>query len=205
MRPQSAPIRILTGKGIPLPGNDIDTDRIIPARFMRCISFDGLGDYAFFDEQRDSEGALIAHPFNDPRFADHEILIVNKNFGCGSSREHAPQALARRGVRALVGESFADIFAGNCTAMGIPAVTAEERHIARLMDMVSNQPDIEIDIDLDSLLVTAGDASFAVSLPDAARQSLLSGMWDTTASLAEGDAEIAATAARLPYLSGFSD
>ncbi len=203
MSEQQTPIRIITGKGVPLPGNDIDTDRIIPARFMRCITFDGLGEKAFYDERFDDRGNARPHPLNDKRFAGNDILIVNKNFGCGSSREHAPQSLMRWGVRALVGESFADIFAGNCTAMGIPAVTAGQEYIARLMDLVQNRPDTEINIDLDDQLITVGDVSFVICMPRAARSSLLSGRWDTTSTLAEGDVQVSAAARRLPYMSNF--
>ena len=135
--------RQITGTGIPVPGNDIDTDRIIPARFMKCVTFDGLEQYAFYDE-RFSGDTPKAHPFNDDRFLGGSILIVNKNFGCGSSREHAPQALVRFGMRAIIGESFAEIFAGNCTALGVPAVTASQDHITQLMQAVESDPKIRI-------------------------------------------------------------
>ena len=141
-------MEIIEGRGIPLPGNDIDTDRIIPARFMKCITFDGLGQYVFYDERFDESGSKKGHPFNDEKFLDSSILIVNKNFGCGSSREHAPQALLRFGIKALIGESFAEIFAGNCTVMGIPTVTAPHDAIENIMMVVEEKPETPIQINL---------------------------------------------------------
>jgi 3-isopropylmalate/(R)-2-methylmalate dehydratase small subunit len=189
------------GTGIPVPGNDIDTDRIIPARFLKCVSFDGLENYAFYDVRFDPEGRRKDHPLNDPRFQGGSILIVEKNFGCGSSREHAPQALMRFGMRAIIGESFAEIFAGNCTALGVPAVTASQATIGALSETVANHPDTQIVIDLVRKEVTCGSLKAPVELPESDRQALVEGSWDTTAQLLAGRQEIQSTAAAIPYMS----
>lgn len=193
-----------TGTGIPVSGNDIDTDRIIPARFMKCVTFDGLEAYAFYDVRFDAQGREKSHPFNDSRFAGGSILIANKNFGCGSSREHAPQSLVRFGMAGIVAESFAEIFAGNCTSLGVPAVTAAQDDVARLMAAVEADPQAEINIDLSTKTVTCGDLSIAVDMPEAARQALCAGTWDTTAQLLANLSTIEATAGKIPYLSGFA-
>src|SRR3989338_1893157 len=133
-------LEIIEGKGIPIQGNDIDTDRIIPARFMKCVTFEGLGKYAFYDERFDENGNKKKHSFNEEKFLKGSILIVNKNFGCGSSREHAPQALQKFGIKAIIGESFAEIFASNCAVMGIPTVTAPYDAIENLMMFVEEKP-----------------------------------------------------------------
>ncbi len=190
----------VVGTGIPLPGNDIDTDRIIPARFLKCVSFDGLEKYAFYDARFDEEGHRMDHPLNDPRFEGGSILIVQKNFGCGSSREHAPQALMRFGMRGIIGESFAEIFAGNCTALGIPAVTASHETISAISDLVANQPDTQIVIDLLRKEVTCASLKAPVEIPESARQALMEGSWDTTAQLLASQREIQSTAAAIPYM-----
>jgi 3-isopropylmalate/(R)-2-methylmalate dehydratase small subunit len=200
---------LVRGRGVPVPGDDIDTDRIIPARYMKSISFEELGGLAFHDERFDGEGKPRPHPFNDPRFAGGSILLVNRNFGCGSSREHAPQSLMRWGIRALVGESFAEIFSGNCTAMGIPAVRVAHEPIQRLMELVEGDPGLEIVIDLGARRVQVGGASipggsFALQMPEGDRQSLISGDWDTTSVLLANLEAIRRTAAKLPYLKGFA-
>lgn len=190
----------VAGTGIPVPGNDIDTDRIIPARFLKCVSFDGLEKGAFYDARFDEQGRPKDHPFNDPRFQGGSILIVQKNFGCGSSREHAPQALMRFGMRGIIGESFAEIFAGNCTAMGIPAVTTSHETIAALIETVENHPDTQIVIDLLRKQVTCGSLKAPVEIPESARQALVEGSWDTTAQLLTNQQDIQATAAAIPYM-----
>lgn len=200
----SAEIRQLAGTGIPVRGNDIDTDRVIPARFMKCVTFEGLGQYAFYDVRFDAEGNATDHPFNDDRFKGGSILVVNKNFGCGSSREHAPQALQKFGVRAVIGESFAEIFAANCNVMGIQAVTAAADAIESLMSAVESSPQTEIALDLESDSVTAGDLSIAISMPPAQRSALLAGTWDSTSVLLANHEAIDATAARVPYLNNFA-
>ncbi len=191
------------GTGIPVPGNDIDTDRIIPARFMKCVTFDGLEEYAFYDVRYDAQGNQLDHPFNDPRFAGGSILIANKNFGCGSSREHAPQSLLRFGMAAIVAESLAEIFAGNCTSLGVPAVTASQDDIARLTAAVEANPQAEMTLDLETKTLACGDLKIKVDMPDAARQALVSGTWDTTAQLLANADAIEAITGKIPYLSGF--
>lgn len=195
--------KLTTGTGIPVPGNDIDTDRIIPARFMKCVTFDGLEEYAFYDVRYDAQGNKLDHPFNDPRFAGGSILIANMNFGCGSSREHAPQSLLRFGMTAIVAESFAEIFAGNCASLGVPAVTASQDDVARLTAVVEANPKTEITIDLEKKTLACGDLNIKVDMPDAARQALVSGTWDTTAQLLANRDAIEAAADKIPYLSGF--
>jgi 3-isopropylmalate/(R)-2-methylmalate dehydratase small subunit len=203
----SASIRTaITGPAMPLRGHDIDTDRIIPARFLRCVVFDGLGEHAFEDDRRQEGSGHGVHPFDDPRFAAARILLVNRNFGCGSSREHAPQAIARwgRGIEAIVGESFAEIFFGNCTALGIPCVTAPADAIAALMERADREPALAFTLDLRALRITAADLAVAVVMPEGARQQLLLGRWDTTAELLDGVADVGRVAARLPYFAGWS-
>jgi 3-isopropylmalate/(R)-2-methylmalate dehydratase small subunit len=185
-------------RAMPLRGDDIDTDRIIPARYLRCVSFDGLGEYAFYDE-RFAGDQEKDHPFNDTRYSAAEILVVNKNFGCGSSREHAPQALMRFGMRAVIGESFAEIFAGNCTALGVPAVTASALDVEALMQAVKDTPSASITIDLCAKTATCGDLIAAIDMPESSRQSLVEGVWDTTSQLLDKGA-IAHAAEKIPYL-----
>lgn len=208
----------VSGTGIPVRGNDIDTDQIIPARFMKVVTFDGLGEFAFFDqrfdsaapeERRNGDGATVddadnpkEHPFNEEPFQGASVLVVNANFGCGSSREHAPQALMRWGIDAIIGESFAEIFAGNCLALGIPTVTADEETIAELQAFVEENPDAEIDVDVTNETVSYEDCvDVRVDVDEAQRRALVEGIWDTTALMRANSREIEATAADLPYLS----
>ena len=195
---------VITGSGIPVRGNDIDTDRIIPARYLKCVVFDGLGENAFIDDRTQLREAGQLHAFDDPRFANATILLVNGNFGCGSSREHAPQAIMRwgSGIRAIVGESFAEIFAGNCLAIGLPCVTASPDAIAAIMDRCERDPDTTLTLSMDARTLTvASDAPIPVQLSDGTRHQLVSGTWDTTGELLSAKDAIAATAARLPYVS----
>jgi 3-isopropylmalate/(R)-2-methylmalate dehydratase small subunit len=191
----------VAGRGLPLRGNDIDTDRIIPARYLRAVTFDGLGEHAFEDDREQANGA---HPFDDPRFAGAAILVVNNNFGSGSSREHAPQALMRWGVRALIGQSFGEIFFGNSLTLGIPCVVLAESEIVQLQDAVAAEPAAEITIDLEERAVTLGDLSFSLQIPKSVRDSLLSGRWDALGELLGAPDETAAVHDRLPYVGGFS-
>lgn len=188
----------VAGRGIPIRGNDIDTDRIIPARYLRSITFEGLGEYAFEDDRKSG-----SHPFDNPRFQGASILIANANFGCGSSREHAPQALMRWGIQGIIAESFAEIFHGNCTAMGVPCVTARPADVQALMDAVQPDPSQEIAIDLKDKTVTCGDLSIPIQIPEGVRVQLLEGAWDATGMLQEASEVVREVAARLPYISGF--
>jgi 3-isopropylmalate/(R)-2-methylmalate dehydratase small subunit len=191
----------IEGRACVLRGNDIDTDRVIPARFLRAITFDGLGEHAFEDDRIQAKGD---HPFDDERFAGASILIVGANFGCGSSREHAPQALMRWGFRAFIGESFAEIFAGNCTALGLPYVTLETDDLAALMDSVVLDPEQQVIVDLEARTVISRAGTLAVKIPDSVRSQLLEGSWNATHVLLDAGDAIEATAARIPYLDDFS-
>jgi 3-isopropylmalate/(R)-2-methylmalate dehydratase small subunit len=191
----------VAGTGCVLRGDDIDTDRIVPARFLRAVTFDGLGEHAFEDDRKQAKGN---HPLDDARFAGAAILVVGRNFGCGSSREHAPQSLLRAGFRAFVGESFAEIFFGNCVALGLPAVTLARAELDRLMDAVELDPQQELVLDLVAGTLASRAGVQRVVMPDGARRQLLEGTWDATAVLLEARDAIRATAARLPYVSGFS-
>jgi len=188
------------GSGIPIRGNDIDTDQIIPARFMKVVTFDGLGEFAFFDLRFDDEDNEKDHPFNEERFQDSNVMVVNANFGCGSSREHAPQALMRWGIDAIIGESFAEIFAGNCLALGIPTVTADHETINALQQWVDDNPDGKIEVDVRAETVTYGDNEINVSVDRAQREALVEGNWDTTALMKANRNAIEETASQLPYL-----
>ncbi|QLH78497.1 3-isopropylmalate dehydratase small subunit [Halosimplex rubrum] len=188
------------GSGIPIRGNDIDTDQIIPARFMKVVTFDGLGQFSFFDLRFDDDDNEKEHPFNEERFGDANVMVVNNNFGCGSSREHAPQALMRWGIDAIIGEGFAEIFAGNCLALGIPTVTADHETINALQQWVDDNPDGEIEVDVRAETVTYGDNEINVSVDRAQREALVEGNWDTTALMKANRNAIEETAGSLPYL-----
>lgn len=189
-------VQQVCGRGIPLVGNDIDTDRIIPARFLKCVTFDGLGAQVFADDRAQDPN----HPFNRPEYQGAKILVVNGNFGCGSSREHAPQAIAKWGIQAIVGESFAEIFFGNCVSMGIPCVTAEPATVKQLQEMLTTQPQAVITVDLEAMQVRGDGSAAPITLSDAPRRMLISGTWDACGQLVAQVDRIRATAARLPYL-----
>jgi 3-isopropylmalate/(R)-2-methylmalate dehydratase small subunit len=188
-----------TGCAIVVRGNDIDTDQIIPARYMTSIRFAGLEEHVFQDVRFTPDGAPKGHPFDDERYRDASILVVNKNFGCGSSREHAPQALMRWGIRAVVGESFAEIFFGNCVAMGVAPVAASEDDVAALMDAVELDPSQEVSVDLEAETIHWRGGSARIHVPEGARRQLLDGSWDAMGTLLGARDEILATQARLPY------
>jgi 3-isopropylmalate/(R)-2-methylmalate dehydratase small subunit len=189
----------VSGRGLPLRGDDIDTDRIMPARFLVSVSFDGLERHLFEDDRAADPG----HPFNDPRYRGASILVVNGNFGCGSSREHAPQGLGRAGIRAIVGESFSEIFQGNAAILGIPCFVADHDAVVRLQTAIEEDPDVTITADVASGVVTAAATAIQAALPHALRESFLSGQWNPTAMLLDRFEEIRAVAARLPYITGF--
>jgi 3-isopropylmalate/(R)-2-methylmalate dehydratase small subunit len=199
----SSVIRQIRGRAVAVRGNDIDTDRIIPARFMKTVSFDSLGQHVFHDVRWDASGKPLGHPFDAPRYRGASILLANRNFGCGSSREHAPQALAAWGIRAVVAESLAEIFAGNCTAIGIPAAQVEAEAVEALMRLAEAHPEAELVLDLEALRLQAGGRSFPLRMPEARRKVFLTGSWDTVGLLLEGREQIQAVAARLPYLVDF--
>ena len=194
-----APILVVTGHGVPLRGDDIDTDRIMPARFLRATSFEGLEAHLFEDDR----AARADHPFNDARFAGSTVLVVNRNFGCGSSREHAPQGLARAGIRAVVGESFSEIFQGNAAILGIPCFAADHQAVDRLQTLIEHTPNLTITAHVDTGIVTAGPLRTTATLPPALRDAFVTGQWNPTAMLLERFGEVRAVAERLPYLQGF--
>ena len=191
-------VKTVSGRGIPLVGNDIDTDRIIPARFLRCVTFDGLGENAFADDRTALEGK---HPFDQPQYQGAKILVVNRNFGCGSSREHAPQAIAKWGIQALIGESFAEIFFGNCVAIGIPCLTAEPETVKQLQGIVTDNPQAAMTVNLETMQVTCGDFSAPIFMGEGAKNMFVSGTWDACGQLVSHAEQVKATAAKLPYLS----
>jgi 3-isopropylmalate/(R)-2-methylmalate dehydratase small subunit len=192
---------VITGPGIALDGNDIDTDRIIPARYLRCVTFDGLGEHSFEDDRAQLKASGARHVFDDPERQHARILLVDRNFGCGSSREHAPQALARwqDGITAIVGESFAEIFFGNCVALGIPCATASTEDIQKLKQAIASDPALPVSVDLERLEARAGSVSVPVNIPEGARKQLLTGRWDSSTELLEGRAQVAQRTTSLPY------
>jgi 3-isopropylmalate/(R)-2-methylmalate dehydratase small subunit len=196
-------ILAVAGRALPLAGDDIDTDRIMPARHLRAITFDGLEQHLFGDDRAHMARQGLVHPIDDPRFAGASLLIVNRNFGCGSSREHAPQGIVRSGVRAIIGESFSEIFFGNSVMLGMPAVTAAPADIAALQAAVEQDPHLEVRLDLETMRVTAGPLDVAVQLPPAARDALITGRWDGLGLLLDDFDAVRAAAARLPYVRGF--
>jgi 3-isopropylmalate/(R)-2-methylmalate dehydratase small subunit len=190
----------LAGAGVYVPGDDVDTDRIIPARFMKCVTFDGLGEYAFYDERFEEDGRPKAHPIDNPKYAGATILLGGRNFGCGSSREHAPQALYRHGFRAVLAESFAEIFFGNAITLGMPCLVMDGRDIRALAALIDEAPQTEINIDIPAGEVSMADVSFPAKLPDHAKEALVDGKWDAIADLLEGLDAVKATADKLPYM-----
>jgi 3-isopropylmalate/(R)-2-methylmalate dehydratase small subunit len=190
-------ISTITSTAIPLSGNDIDTDRIIPARFLRCVTFDGLGANVFEDDRTQLKGS---HPFDLPQYQGANILIVNSNFGCGSSREHAPQALAKWGIQVIVGESFSEIFFGNCVAMGIPCVIANPSTTTHLQEILKLNPQTQVTINLETLQVQCGDFTAPISMGEGSRQQLTNGTWDACGQLVANAAQIQLTATKLPYV-----
>jgi len=187
-------VREIRGTGLPVRGDDIDTDRIIPARFLKSVSFEGLEDHLFEDEQR--------HPAANPAYRGASVMLVNANFGCGSSREHAPQSIRRRGIRVVIGQSFSEIFQGNSVALGMPCPTAPRETMDALMTLVENDPSVELAVDLDAMRVAAGGRTFALSLPPGTRDAFLTGAWDATGLLLDDFDQVRRIAAQLPYVTG---
>ena len=190
----------VSGTGVPIPGDDVDTDQILPAKFMKEVTFDNMADYLFYDARRDDDGEFNDHPLN--RFEGASIAVVNSNFGCGSSREHAPQAMMRWGVDGVVGESYAEIFRDNCKSLGIPAVTADHETVVELQEWIEANPDGHIDIDVEHETVTYGDTVIDVDVDDAMREALVEGIWDTTALMYSNRSKVDDTVADLPYVEG---
>ena len=192
-------IKKVNGTCVVIAGDDIDTDRIIPARYMKCVTFDGLGEYLFYDVRFDEAGRPKEHPLNDAKYKDATILIGGRNFGCGSSREHAPQAVYKYGFRAIVAESFAEIFFGNATTLGIPCVTAARSDLNRIREAVTAHPELEMKIDLSLQTVTVGDEVYPVSIRASARDALLNGRWDAIGELLDGADLVARKASEMAY------
>jgi 3-isopropylmalate/(R)-2-methylmalate dehydratase small subunit len=190
-------IQTISGRALPLRGHDIDTDRIIPARYLRAISFEGLEQHVFADDRSDP-----AHPFNAPQYQGARVLLVNRNFGCGSSREHAPQALQRWGIQAIVGEGYSEIFFGNSVTIGLPCLTVSHEDVERLMTRVEAEPDKVVTVDVERLCVTAADLDIAATMPPSAYEALTTGMWDGTGLLLADFDQVRALADRLPYITG---
>jgi 3-isopropylmalate/(R)-2-methylmalate dehydratase small subunit len=196
-----AKIERVEGRGVHVPGEDIDTDRIIPARFLKCVTFDGLGEHLFKDVRFRQDGSKTGHPLDDPRFAGASILVVDRNFGCGSSREHAPQSIAKHGFRAIVAESFAEIFFGNSIALGIPCVSLVRADLNQLAKRVESRPETVLTVDLVDGVVRAGeDLRWPLSMKPGAREALQKGLWDPIGQLLEGKDQVRAVAAALPYM-----
>jgi 3-isopropylmalate/(R)-2-methylmalate dehydratase small subunit len=193
-----AEIRRVAGTGVPLRGNDVDTDQIMPARFMKEVTFENMGKYVFYDARRDDDGERNDHPFNEYRGAN--ILIVNKNFGCGSSREHAPQGLMRWGIRGVVGESFAEIFEDNCKSLGIPAMTTDRATVEELQSFVEADPDAGLELDVESETVVYDGREVGVEIDGAMKEALVEGTWDTTAVMHSNMDRVRETANGLPYV-----
>jgi 3-isopropylmalate/(R)-2-methylmalate dehydratase small subunit len=192
------PVTQVSGRAVFVPGADIDTDRIIPARFMKCVTFDGLGEFAFYDVRHDEHGKPTDHPLNDPRFAGASILLAGVNFGCGSSREHAPQSLRKFGFNGVIAESFAEIFFGNSTTLAMPCVVAAAADLAALRAAVESDPATVVTIDVAALRVrSSGGLDFPVTMPDSAREALVSGRWDPIQELLDNEPAIAAKAREL--------
>jgi 3-isopropylmalate/(R)-2-methylmalate dehydratase small subunit len=195
-----AKITSFTGRAVAVPGNDIDTDRIIPARFMKCVTFDGLGEFLFNDVRKQLDGTLKSHPLNEPRFKGATILLSGANFGCGSSREHAPQAIQKYGFRAVIAEGYAEIFFGNSITLGIPCVTATREDIAKIAAAVEADPTLEVTIDVTKQEVRFGGQTVKGAIRESARVALVNGRWDAIGELIDGLPAAKTTAAKLPYL-----
>ena len=192
-------ITTVTGQGVYVPGDDIDTDRIIPARFMKCVTFDGLGEYLFYDVRHDGSDKKTEHSLNDPHFSNASIMLSGMNFGCGSSREHAPQSLYRAGFRAIIAGNFAEIFFGNSINLGIPCVSLDEEGRSKLATMIESHPELELKINLAAKEILAGDINFTFEIREGARESLMNGKWDSIDELLSNGSSIEKVANSLNY------
>lgn len=194
-----APITAVTGRALPLRGNELDTDRIMPARFLKAVTFDGLERHVFEDDRATDP----KHPFSNAVYAGASLLIVNENFGCGSSREHAPQGLLRWGIKAIVGESFSEIFRGNSSVLGVPCFTADTADIERLQTWIEQHPETVVTADVSSGTITAGTLTIQAALPPGVRDAFLTDKWNPTSMLLADYDRVRATASSLPYVAGF--
>jgi 3-isopropylmalate/(R)-2-methylmalate dehydratase small subunit len=192
-------ITAVTGRALPLRGDDLDTDRIMPARFLRAVTFEGLENHLFEDDRATDP----AHPFSNPSYTGASVLVVNSNFGCGSSREHAPQGLARYGIKAIVGESFSEIFIGNASVLGLPCVTADQADVEALQSLLEREPQSVVDVRVDTGLVTAGAMTVQSHMPTGMRDAFLTDKWNPTAMLLADYEQVRTVATALPYVSGF--
>jgi 3-isopropylmalate/(R)-2-methylmalate dehydratase small subunit len=193
----------ITGRAVPLRGHDIDTDRIIPARFLKCVSFEGLETHVFEDDRQQLEERGSTHAFSNPSYKGASVLVVNGNFGCGSSREHAPQALQRWGIRGVIGESFSEIFFGTSVALGMPCLTVSARDAEALLTAVETNPQAELSISVAGQSVEVGGKRFHAAIPAGVREALTSGSWDATGALLDEFDQVRKVAAQLPYIQGF--
>lgn len=193
----------ISGRAVPLRGHDIDTDRIIPARFLKCVTFEGLETHAFEDDRKQLAERGVVHPFSNSRYAGARILLVNGNFGCGSSREHAPQALQRWGIRAVVGESFSEIFFGNSVALGMPCLTVTAADAEALLSAVETDPQADVTVSVGAETVEVNGKKYQANVPDGARQAFTAGTWDATGQLLDDFEQVRNVAKSLPYVSGF--
>jgi 3-isopropylmalate/(R)-2-methylmalate dehydratase small subunit len=196
-------IDTISGRAVPLRGHDIDTDRIIPARFLKCVTFEGLETHVFEDDRQQLAERSLVHSFSNPRYAGARILLVNGNFGCGSSREHAPQALQRWGIRAVVGESFSEIFFGNSVALGMPCLTVSAADAEALLAAVETDPQAELSVSVSAETIEVNGKKYPANMPDGARQAFTAGTWDATGQLLDDFDQVRNVAKNLPYVSGF--
>jgi 3-isopropylmalate/(R)-2-methylmalate dehydratase small subunit len=194
----------ITGTAILLKGNDIDTDRIIPARFLKEITFKNMGEYVFYDERFDEKGKKKVHPFNDKRYSGASILIVNKNFGCGSSREHAPQAIMRYGIKAIIGESFGEIFSSNCMMLGIPVLVGDQKTVSEIQAFIEQTPKEKLEIDITDTAVSYKNKKVKLNMNESYRNILLNGTWDMAMLMLENNSEIEKTKNKIPYLNHYN-
>ena len=193
-------IKKLEGKAVYVPGDDVDTDRIIPARFMKCITFDGLGEYLFYDVRYNEDGSKKEHNLNDDRFSEATIIVSGNNFGCGSSREHAPQSIQKAGFKAVIAGSFAEIFFGNSTNLGVVCVVVGNEDRKQIAELIDQNPKIAVSIDLEALKVNVGEYSFECTIKGDARKSLLDGSFDSLNELLEGNVEVDSIVSGLEYI-----
>ena len=193
-------IKSFKGKAVYVPGDDVDTDRIIPARFMKCITFDGLGEYLFYDVRYNEDGSKKEHDLNDVRFSEATIIVSGNNFGCGSSREHAPQSIQKAGFKAVIAGSFAEIFFGNATNLGVVCVVVGNEDRKQIAELIDKNPDLTVIVDLEALKVNVGGYSFECTIKGDARKSLLDGSFDSLNELLEGKVEVDSIVSGLKYM-----